>query len=194
MLKDMKHEDVVGKGVRALRQHKGWTLEELSSRCRLSISFLSQIERGLSSLSISSLHSICEALEVPMTHFFATTTAEGPLVVRAGKPRSRLRIEDSQVTYNFLSRLTPERVLEALIAEYPPHYNPPLVTHEGEEFGYVLEGKVLLHVTDQEEMLVPGDSFHIISSQLHTVQNTSDKPARILWVLTMKLLERGGHL
>ena len=79
MLKDMKHADVVGKGVRALRQHKGWTLEELSSRCRLSISFLSQIERGLSSLSISSLHSICEALEVPMTHFFATTTAEGPL-------------------------------------------------------------------------------------------------------------------
>jgi quercetin dioxygenase-like cupin family protein len=169
-------------------------LEELSSRCGLSISFLSQVERGLSSLSISSLHSICEALEVPMTHFFAATAPNGPLVVRAGKPRSRIHIGDSQVTYNMLSSSMPERVLEALIAEYPPHYRPPLVTHAGEEFGYVLEGKVLLQVVDQKEMLSPGDSFHIISSQPHTVQNPSDEPTRILWVLTMKLLEGGGHL
>jgi len=190
----MNHDNIVGQGVRALRQRKGWTLEELSSRCGLSISFLSQVERGLSSLSISSLHSICEALEVPMTHFFAETSTNGPLVVRAGDPRSRILIGDSHVTYNMLSASFPNRVLEALISEYPPHYSPPLVTHEGEEFGYVLEGNILLQVGNQEETLEPGDSFHIISSQPHTVQNPSDKPARILWVLTMKLLEGGGHL
>jgi len=67
MLKDMAGDHKVGQGVRVLRQCKGWTLEELSSRCGLSISFLSQVERGLSSLSIPSLHSICEALKVPTT-------------------------------------------------------------------------------------------------------------------------------
>jgi len=87
-----------------------------------------------------------------------------------------------------------DRVLEALIAEYPPHYDPPLITHEGEEFGYVLEGKVLLQVEDKEETLTSGDSFHIFSSQLHTVRNPSEQTAKILWVLTMKLLGGGGHI
>lgn len=194
MLKDMADDHKVGQGVRVLRQRKGWTLEELSSRCGLSISFLSQVERGLSSLSIPSLHSICEALKVPITHFLATTMVNGALVVRAGEPHNRVRIGDSEVTYDLLSSSIPCRVLEALIAEYPPRYKPPLLTHEGEEFGYVLEGEVTLQVEENRETLTSGDSFHILSSQPHTVQNPSDKPARILWVLTMKLLERGGHL
>lgn len=175
-----------------MRQNREWTLEELSSRSGLSISFLSQVERGLSSLSISSLHAICEALEVPLTHFF-TASGNGPLVLRAGQPRSRIRIEDSHVTYNLLSGPMPGRVLEAVIAEYPPHYDPPLITHEGEEFGYVLEGNVLLQVEDKEETLESGDSFHIFSSQPHTVRNPADQTAKILWVLTMRLLEGGGH-
>jgi transcriptional regulator with XRE-family HTH domain len=184
----------VGQGVRRLRQHKGWTLEELSSRCGLSIGFLSQVERGLSSLSISSLHAICDALGVPVTHFFVNTPVGGPLVVRSGRPRGRIQIGDSQVTYNMLSNGVSNRTLEALIAEYPPHYLPPLVRHEGEEFGYVLEGSVRLEVEGQEEFLAPGDSFHIFSSRLHTVQNPGDVPAKILWALTMKLLEGGGYL
>lgn len=98
------------------------------------------------------------------------------------------------MTYDLLSSSIPCRVLEALIAEYPPHYHPLLDTHEGEESGYVLEGEVTLQVEENRETLTSGDSFHILSSQPHTVQNPSDKPARILWVLTMKLLERGGHL
>lgn len=84
MLKAMADDHKVGQGVRVLRQRKGWTLEELSSRCGLSISFLSQVERGLSSPSIPSLHSICEALKVPITHFLATTMMNGALEVRAG--------------------------------------------------------------------------------------------------------------
>ena len=188
----MDHE--IGRSLRTLRQRKGWTLEELSSRCNLSIGFLSQVERGLSSLSITSLHAICEALEVPLTHFFAAMPSDGPLVVRAGKPRSRIKIGDSQVVYNLLSNSMPDRVLEALIAEYPPHYQPLTMAHAGEEFGYVLEGEILLVVEDKKETLKSGDSFHIFSTQDHTVQNLGDTAARILWVLTMKLLEGGEHL
>lgn len=189
----MEHEKLGG-SIRDLRQKRRWTLEELSSRCKLSVSFLSQVERGLSSLSISSLSAICKALDVPVSHFFAAPTNGPPLVLKAGSPRSRIYLEDSQVTYSLLSGSMSDRVLEALIAEYPPHYDPPLITHEGEEFGYVLEGEVLLQVEDKKETLEPGDSFHIFSSRLHTVQNPADEPARILWVLTMKLLDGGGHL
>jgi len=186
-------DDEIGRSLRTLRQLKGWTLEELSSRCSLSIGFLSQVERGLSSLSITSLRAICEALEVPLTHFFAAMPSDGPLVVKADKPRNRIKIGDSQVVYNLLSNSMPNRVLEAVIAEYPPHYQPLPMAHAGEEFGYVLDGRILLLVEDKEETLGPGDSFHIFSTRAHTVQNLGDTAARILWVLTMKLLEGGEH-
>jgi transcriptional regulator with XRE-family HTH domain len=183
----------IGRRVRALRQQREWTLEELSSRCGLSVSFLSQVERGISSLSISSLRAICTALRVPVTYFFAAPTGNS-LILRAGEPRSRIRIEDSQVTYNLLSGPIPDRVLEALIAEFPPHYAHPLITHEGEEFGYVLEGELVLQVEDEEFTLAPGDSFHIFSSQHHTIRNDSEQLGKILWVLTLKLLEGGDKI
>jgi len=165
-------------------------LEELASKCGLSVSFLSQVERGLSSLSLSSLQAICKALDVPLTHFFTPPRGDA-IVLKAGRPRTRIRIEDSQVTYNLLSCPMPDRTLEVLIAEFPPHYDHPLITHPGEEFGYVLEGTLLLQIEDKEFTLEPGDSFHILSSRPHTVRNPSDSPARVLWVLTEKFLEGG---
>jgi len=187
MREDIKH---VGRRIRTLRQQKGWTLEEFSARCKLSVGFLSQVERGLSSISISSLHAICGALGIPLTHFFAAVT-DGPLVLKAGYPRNRIRIEDSHVTYNLISGGMPDRVLEAVIAEYPPHYSPPFITHEGEEIGYVLKGKLLLQVEDKKELLNVGDSFHYFSTRPHTMQNLGDDTAKILWVQTMRLLEGG---
>jgi quercetin dioxygenase-like cupin family protein len=154
------------------------------------VSFLSQVERGLSSLSISSLLAICRALEVPVT-YFVTAPTDGPFVLKAGKPRSRLQIEDSHVTYNLLSGPMPDRMLEALIAEFPPGYDHPLITHEGEEFGYVLEGRLFLRVGEKEHTLEPGDSFHIFSSQAHTIRNPAKETARILWVMTLKFMEGG---
>ena len=187
-------DEKIGRSLRALRQRKGWTLEKLAASCNLSIGFLSQVERGLSSLSITSLHAICDSLEVPLTHFFSAVPAEGPLVVRADKPRNRITIGDSQVVYNLLSNPNPDRLLEAVIARYPPNYQPLPMSHVGEEFGYVLEGEVLLVVEEKKEMLKVGDSFHIFSTTSHTIQNLGDTEARILWILTMKLLEGGEHI
>jgi quercetin dioxygenase-like cupin family protein len=65
------------------------------------------------------------------------------------------------------------------------------MAHPGEEFGYVLEGEVLLVVDEKKETLKAGDSFHIFSTTPHTIQNLEDTEARILWILTMKLLEGG---
>jgi len=178
----------VGLGVRILRQRKGLTLQEVSSRSGLSVSFLSQVERGLSSLSISSLRFICAALNVPVTYFF-TAGGNGRVVHKADQSRCQIRIEDSHVTYNQLSADMPERSLEAFIADYPPHYEHPLVTHEGEEFGYVVEGRLILVLGDQEHTLEPGDSYHISSAEPHTIRNETDRLGRILYVQTERILE-----
>ena len=63
--------DAVGQHIRELRQERDWTLKGLADRCELSTSFISQVERGLCSISIASLHTICQALEVKLADFFA---------------------------------------------------------------------------------------------------------------------------
>lgn len=163
-------------------------MQEVSSRSGLSVSFLSQVERGLSSLSLSSLSAICDALDVPVTYFF-TAGGDGPAVHKADQPLQRIRIEDSHVTYSLLSTRMPHRILEAYVADYPPLYAHPLITHEGEEFGYVVEGRLVLVIGDHEYSLESGDSYHISSAEPHTIRNETDRPGKILYVQTGKLLE-----
>jgi len=178
----------IGQSIRKLRQERGWTLEELSTRCGLSVGFLSQVERGLSSLSIGSLKMVCDAVEVPLAQFFAVPDADRPAITKAGQPHYLMQIGSSEITYSMLSGSRPNRTMEAFIAEYPPGYSPPVVPHEGEEFGYVLSGTVLLILEGEEHTLEPGDSFQTDSNRPHTIHNLEDKPAQILWVQTMRIL------
>ncbi len=180
--------ETIGRSIRKLRQERQWTLEELSTRCGLSVGFLSQVERGLSSLSVASLKTVCDALEVPLAQFFTVPDADRPAITKAGQPQYQIRIGSSEITYSMLSGSRSNRAMEAFIAEYPPGYSPPVLPHEGEEFAYVLSGTVLLIFEEEEHVLEPGDSFQIDSSRPHTVRNLEDKPAQILWVQTLKLL------
>ena len=181
--------ETVGRTIRKLRQDRKWTLEELSSRCGLSVGFLSQVERGLSSLSVASLKAVCDALEVPLAQFFTVSdTADRPAVMKAGQPHYQMRIGSSEITYSMLSGSRPNRTIEAFIAEYPPGYAPPLLPHEGEEFAYVLSGRIVLLFDGEEHVLDAGDSFQIDSNRPHTVRNLEKKPAQVLWVQTLRIL------
>ncbi len=180
--------ETLGRSIRKLRQEHGWTLEELSSRCDLSVGFLSQVERGLSSLSVASLKTVCDALEVPLAQFFTMPDNGRPSISKAGRPPYQMRIGSSDVVYSLLSGARPHRTMEAFVAEYPSKYSPPITSHEGEEFGYILSGSFLLLFDEEEHVLEAGDSFQIDSDRPHTVRNLSDKSARILWVQTLKLL------
>ena len=82
----------------------------------------------------------------------------------------------------------PDRTLEILIAKFLPRYEHPLITHPGEEFGYVLEGTLVLRLENGVYTL---GLFHIRSGRPHTIRNPSDRPARVLCVLTRKFLGRG---
>jgi len=179
--------DGIGNQIRGLRKRRGWTLSEMSERSGLSVSFLSQVERELFSLSISSLKAICDALDLPLSRFFALS-GNSSVVLKAGE-RRRLHIEGSEVTYISLSGPLSERVLEPIIGEFPPHYDHPLITHRGEEFGYILEGSLILQIRDREYHLEPGDSFHLLSTEPHSIRNQNASLAKVLWILTQKFLE-----
>jgi len=178
----------LGRKIRRLRQERAETLEQLASRCGLSVGFLSQVERGLSSPSVASLKAILDALGIPISQFFQAPIPDRAAITKAGEAPYQIRVGSSETVYSMLSGSRPNRTIEAFIAEYPPGYAPPVLPHEGEEFAFVLSGRVLLVLEEEQHLLESGDSFQIDSTCPHTIRNSGSEPAKILWAQTLKIL------
>ncbi len=187
--------DAIGKRIRALRRRKEWTLQDLAANCGLSVGFLSQVERGISSLSIVSLQAISKSLDVFPSELFLkqeapllTENEEVSLVTKAGD-QLHIQIGNYPITYQYLSGEFPNRIIEVLINEFPANYRHPLAPHKGEEFGYVLEGHLTLKIEEDEYSLEPGDSYHFLASKPHSYQTSEKQGAKVLIATTQKLLE-----
>jgi len=182
----------LGQRIRILRQQKGLTLKNLSRQCSLSVSFLSQIERGLSSFSIPSLRSICHALDVSLPDLLILSDGPGmafladprPPEITKGDNRSYINLSDTSIKYRFLSGGFPSRQFEVLIGEMSPGCRNPTSSHEGEEFGYILEGRIKLTIGEESYNLSPGDSYHLLSATPHVCKANDEEGAKVLWART----------
>lgn len=169
--------------IRLLRAQQNMTLKELSERTGLSISFLSQVERGNSSLAITSLQKIAEVLNVPMSSFFEEPVHNTYLTPEA--ERKQFKIERSNAIYTRLAGDFVGRALEPLYITLEPRLTQDIAfNHQGEEFYYVLQGKVVMTIGEQEYELQAGDAIHFPSIVDHTWYNPTDEPVHMISVLT----------
>jgi len=182
--------NTVGRHVRALRQAHGWTLRDLAQRSELSTSFISQVERGLCSISISSLETICDVLGHTLASFFASTddspaarTRDAEVLMAQDCPV--VSLSDGTISYRFLSRNFVGRKLEVVLAEIAPGYDYPPTSHDGEELGYVLEGRLRLVIGEETYRLGAGDSYHIAPRTPHGYTAETADGVKILWVGTL---------
>lgn len=175
--------DDINEKIRDLRIQKELTLKDLSEKTGLSISFLSQVERGTSSLAITSLKKIADALDVPITYFFEGEVNQS-FVVKAWERKS-IKIEGSIAKYSRLGGEFSGRLLEPMLVELEPNNKSINVfSHPGEEFYYVLEGEIVFVVDDREYVLKAGDTIHYPSNLPHYWYNPLDRSAFVLCVLT----------
>ncbi len=178
----------VAQQIHILRQWEGWTLRKRSDRCALSVSFLSQIERGLFSFSVPSLRSICQALDVSLPDLLVVYNGPGPAVLADPRPpeitkgnnRSYINLSDTSIKYRFPSGDFSDQRFEILIGETSPGCRNSTSSHEGEEFGCVLEGRVRLTIGEESYNLGPGDSYHLLSATPHVCQANDKEGAKVL--------------
>ena len=183
----------VGKAIRSLRNEKGLSLRELSRLAGLSTSFLSMVERGRSSLALTSLNNVAKALDTDLADLFVSerkVRVSHPLPhVNRAEEEGQLSITSSERVYRVLSPRTPGLVFEPLLVTVRPNSDlEEPYSHEGEEFAYVIEGGLVFTVDGEEYRLGPGDSIHFLSSVPHAIRNDSDEPAKVLWVLTPRFI------
>jgi len=184
----------IGLFLRTLREEAGLSMRELGRLCGVSTSFLSQMERGMCSISIPTLETICTALGLTLAEFFGRLGSQDPSGTRA--PSVVLKDEQRAVTlsreairYRFLSVDFPGRLFEIVIGEIPEGYVFPKSAHAGEEAGYLLSGRLRLSLADGDHDLVPGDSYHIGPFTPHGYEALDGKDVSILWVQTLRDLE-----
>jgi transcriptional regulator with XRE-family HTH domain len=178
---------MIGKSVRALRKRRRLTLQQVSAASGLSAAFLSQVERELTSLSVSSLAGIAKALDVSPSYFFPPPSSNGALV--RGYARQPFSMDHADVVYARLGSAFEGRTLEPLMATYPPEYVSEESSHDGEEFYYVLSGQLVVVVDGEEHRLSADDSLHFDSRRPHRLTNQSDSPVRVIAVTTPTLLD-----
>ncbi len=192
------NEFVLGRKLRSIRREKGLTLQQVADQAGLSKGFVSQVESGAANPSVASLMKIAEVLDTRLGTLFedSPTPPPDPPSANLASPSGEVRIVRKSQRKRLvwpesttrIELLTPDlrRRLEVLLGEIQP--GAPALTecysHEGEEFGFVLEGSVEVTVDGQTLILDEGDSITYSSILPHIVRSANDRPARTLWVIT----------
>ncbi|MEK5067874.1 helix-turn-helix domain-containing protein [Sporosarcina sp. FSL K6-1508] len=176
-------EDGLGVSIKDLRLKKRMTLNDVSKKSGLSISFLSQVERSISSVTLTSLKKISEALGVNVSYFFNLQNAQRVSIIRKEKRESR-RYQNAKFNFSSLAGSFQNPLFEPIIATLlPGETQIKPYSHEGQEFLYVLEGTLTVILDDKEHFLYPGDSLHIESTTPHTWFNNSNELVNLLIVV-----------
>jgi transcriptional regulator with XRE-family HTH domain len=176
----------IGEQIRALRQAKKWTLSRLAAEAGCSVGLLSQVERGTSRLSVRRLRDIALALGVNISWFMPDSAAppeEAGLIVRKGLRRYLnygSGVKDALLTPSLDRQL---ELLESTIAPGAGSGEEPY-SHDGEEAGIVLRGRLALWIDGRTFHLNEGDCFSFESSRPHRYWNPGETDAVIIWAIT----------
>ncbi|ANV99806.1 cupin domain-containing protein [Bradyrhizobium icense] len=177
----------VGRRIRDLRREHKLSLETIAAKTDLSIGFLSQIERGLSSPSLRVLATLADVLGVGIAALFGSQPNDDAAssVVTRQLQRAELKLWRTGISKQLLSPAGAENRLNLFLVHLEPGGNTgdELYTHDGEEAGLVLEGEMTLTVDAETWSLRTGDSFRFASRRPHRFSNPAkDAKAVVLWV------------
>lgn len=169
----------IGNKLKELRVLKGLTQEELADRSELSKGFISQLERNLTSPSITTLMDILQCLGTSIGEFFNEAPDEQIVFGKQDyfvKEDTEYKNEIKWIIPN-AQKNTIEPIYLTLQADGSTCPDTP---HEGEEFGYVLQGAVSIHLGNKTYKAKKGESFYYTADKTHFL--SSKNGATLIWV------------
>ena len=173
-------EQTLGTSLRYLREQHGMSLRALADRVDFSASFLSQIENGQCSPSISSMEKIANALGVTLGQFFLSANQQVN-IVRASE-RDHMALDWSRAEIASLGTLSNASQFRASMLIIKPGglTGKHATSSISDEFAMVFEGKVILKLQESEQVLERGDSVTVVAGTGRQWRNESDTLAEIL--------------
>ena len=183
----------LGDRIRKFRERKGLSLEELSEKTKIPQSQIERIEANEEQPLIAHLILLSKALDVNVADIFRDRPLTKSFEIQRKKDRKRVQplVQPSKTRifdyiYEPLTSLGEDKHLDAYLIELPPHQTKrPTndVTHEGEEFIYILEGELAGEIAGEKFHLEEGDSLFLHSTSPHVFYNPGSKPTKALTVI-----------
>jgi len=180
----------LGASLRAERLRQGLSLRETARRLGISASALSQIETGKAHPSVGKLFDIVNLLNVSVAGLLAADA----VAARDGQGFVSLQRTGDHETLELESGVRWRRLtagsfpgVEFLHVEYQPGGSSTgdstFMRHAGQEFGYVLSGRLTIHVGFDAHQLGPGDSISFPATTPHRLANDGTEPAVAIWCI-----------
>ena len=168
----------IGNKIKTLRTKLSLTQNELADRCDLTKGYISQLENDLTSPSISTLTIILTALGTSLKEFF--NDDEEKVVFKEEDYLVKEKELDKTI---WLVPNSQKNEMEPIMYTISPGASSDIdMPHEGQEFGYVLQGKIELVYGTYKGVVRKGETFYITSDKTHYITNIGSKDAIIIWV------------
>ena len=198
-LNESADPESIGARLRSLRTEHGFSIRSLAERADISSSVISEVERGKTEPSISTLKRLAAALGTSITYFFTPASQVNGHVIRASS-RKKVSFNSAPDSHDQRSSIKAQGVhfevaspdssdvLEAIYGRYEPGASTgeELYTHEGEEWGMVLSGRFKVTLADEEPFLDVGDSIWFHSNIPHKIENVGPGVSEYIWIDTPK--------
>ncbi|SHE55803.1 transcriptional regulator, XRE family with cupin sensor [Desulfacinum infernum DSM 9756] len=184
----------LGAKVRDLRQKFRYTVQDLAAKTGLDKELLDQIEADKVVPPVATLLKLAKAFHVGLAYFFQDELTGQKISITRKNERTRLERRphhrEGEVTYIYetLENKKPEKHMEPFLVEFPVMDTAEMVfvSHEGEEFLYLMDGRLEFRTVDRVEVLEPGDSIYFDSDISHSFRCIGDSPAKAVVVVWSK--------
>ena len=169
----------IGQKLKELRVLKNLTQEELADRAELSKGFISQLERNLTSPSIATLTDIRQCLGTSLNEFFTEEPEEQ--IVFGSEDFFEKIDSDLKNKIEWIIPNAQKNIMEPIFLTLEKGGSTyPDTPHEGEEFGYVLQGSIMIHLGNKSYRAKKGEAFYFTPDKKHYL--TSKNGATLIWV------------
>ena len=169
----------IGKKIKELRSTLSLTQEELAKRCDLTKGYISQLENDLTSPSITTLVDILSALGTSLKEFFSDD--ENQKIVYKKDDYITKDVNNFSITW--LVNNAQKNEMEPIIVSINPKCKTEEdLPHEGQEFGYVLEGEIVVCFDNHNHRVHKGETFYYIADKVHYLYNPLNKVSKVIWI------------
>ncbi len=175
----------IGKMIKDLRTKRNMTLRDLSKKTNLSIGFLSQLERDMTTVAVDSLMEIASALEVDLNYFLSVPNDSQETIIHSYEQTVSF-VESDKYVHSYLSRDLHNNILFPDLVTLLPSLDSlhkeskTTFSHKIEEFIYILEGILTVNYNGSISNMYPGDSFLFKSTIPHNWYNETNQITKVL--------------
>lgn len=175
----------IGTKIKELRKKRKMNISDLANDAELSPGLISQIERNMVTPSIVSIWKIAQSLGVSVGYFFEENAKRNANPIIKRNNRKRIVASNNNAIYELLSADLNRKIEFLYITIKVGDYSSEnFVTHEGEECGLVIKGKLMVKMEKEEYILEEGDSIYFDSTIPHRYINVGDEICESVWAMT----------